>query len=52
MNIQSRAAIQNHAHEAHKNGQDESACRYPYGSEERAVWIDAYCELLTEQDRN
>ncbi len=44
MNVQSREAIKQLARQAAKQGND--VCHYPYGSEERAIWVDAYAAAL------
>ncbi|MFC3107377.1 hypothetical protein ACFQAT_10335 [Undibacterium arcticum] len=50
MNIQSRNAIEQHAREAYMNEQDDSACRYPYGSTERNIWIDEFVKCAEREE--
>ena len=42
MNIRSIEKIEQDAKAAAIAGNDE--CHYAYGSDERRIWIDAYCE--------
>jgi hypothetical protein len=44
MNIELKSAIRQHAKDAAIIKSDCSVCRYSYGSEERSIWIDSYCE--------
>lgn len=48
MNIYSRVAIQNAARRAAEKRNDY--CEYPYGSEHRAIWVDAYVAALDTKD--
>ncbi|NKI68922.1 hypothetical protein GN109_05770 [Collimonas pratensis] len=46
MNAAFKTAIQEHAVFAAINRDGEAACRYPYGSDERNVWMDAFAAAL------
>lgn len=48
MNIQSREAIKEQAQKAAETRNDN--CPYPYGSDQRSVWVDAYSAALDTRD--
>lgn len=49
MNIASILAIQEHARAAYAAGDDGKACRYPFDTPERHIWIDAFVAAATEE---
>jgi hypothetical protein len=48
MNIYSRVAIQNAARKAAERRNDN--CPHQYGTEHRAIWVDAYVATLDDID--
>jgi hypothetical protein len=50
MNASLKTAIQEHAVFAAINRDGEAVCRYPYGSNERNVWVDAFAAFLVAQE--
>ncbi len=49
MNIASRPEIEARARKAAETRNDY--CEYPYGSEHRAIWVDAYVAALDAKER-
>jgi hypothetical protein len=48
MNIQSRKAIEQQARKAAETRNDN--CPYPYGSDQRSIWVDTYSAALDARD--